>query len=231
LLLCVIVLFVTISASFYPTKYVIGFLKNRAPDVQLIYTKPTEMIVTYIKVSLYLGVAVAMPFIVYQALMFLSPALTRKEKRYLYTLIPAIAFCFVAGVAFAYFVLLPPGLRFLLSFGSDIAEPMISVGAYIGLITTLIFWVGVVFEIPVVMYFISKLGIISPAWFARKRKWAFVGAFVLSAIITPTVDPVNQTLVAMPIIVLYEIGIWVSRLARVKRKAVVATERVPSVGA
>jgi sec-independent protein translocase protein TatC len=231
LLLCVIVLFITVSASFYPTKYVIDFLKSRAPDVQLIYTKPTEMIGTYIQVSLYLGIGVAMPFILYQALMFISPALTRKEKRYLYTVIPAVAFCFVAGVAFAYFVLLPPGLRFLLTFGSDIADPMISVGAYVGLVTKLMFWVGVVFEIPVVMYYVSKLGIISPAWFARKRKWAFVGAFILSAIITPTVDPVNQTLVAVPIIVLYEIGIWVSRLAQVRSRTRVATERVPSVGA
>ena len=227
LMLCVIVLFCTISVSFYLTKYVINIFKSRAPDTQLIYTRPTEMIATYIQVSFYLGIALAMPFIIYQVLMFISPALTRKEKRYLYAIIPAIALCFITGVAFAYFILLPPGLRFLLSFGSDMAEPMITVSSYVGLLTTLIFWVGVVFEIPVVMYFVSKLGIVSPSWFASKRKWAFVGAFILSAIITPTMDPVNQTLVAVPIIVLYEIGIWVARLAQARSKAKVIAKRAP----
>ena len=125
---------------------------------------------------------------------------------------------FLAGATFGYFILMPPALRFLLSFGSDIATPMIRVGNYINLVVTLLFWLGISFETPLVMFFLSKIGIVTPKALARQRRFAIVVAFILGAIITPTFDPVNQSFVAVPIILLYEIGIWLAKLARFREK-------------
>ena len=187
---------------------------------KLIFTQVTEMIGITMKVSLMGGLVLAFPLILYQVTMFVAPGLTTREKRYFLLLMPGALLCFVAGAAFGYFVLLPPGLRFLLTFGSDIATPMIRVGNYINLVVTLLFWLGVAFETPLVMFFLTKIGVITPRALARGRRYSIVTAFILGALITPTFDPVNQTLVAVPIVLLYELGIWLSKLAgRGKKKA------------
>jgi sec-independent protein translocase protein TatC len=108
-------------------------------------------------------------------------------------------------------------MHFLLNFGSDIASPYIRIGNYITLVTRLLLVIGIVFEIPVVTTFLSRLGIVTPQWLAGKRKWAFIGAFILAAIITPTMDPINQSLVAVPLVVLYEISIILSRIVYRRR--------------
>ena len=127
---------------------------------------------------------------------------------------------FFLGAFFVYFVLFPPALRFLLTFGSEIATPMIRIGNYVGLMISLLFWMGVVFEIPIVLFFLARLGIVTSRMLSRNRKWAIVGAFILGAIITPTLDPVNQILVAIPIVVLYEFGIILSKLGtRIRNRA------------
>ena len=94
---------------------------------------------------------------------------------------------------------------------------MIKIGNYVSILTRLIFWIGVCFEIPLVMFFLTKIGVVKPEWLAKYRRWAYVAAFILGAIITPTFDPVNQSLVAVPIIFLYELGILLSKLAQRKR--------------
>lgn len=187
-------------------------------DQKLVFTQVTEMIGITMKVSLMGGVVLASPIILYQVVMFVAPGLTTREKRYLLALLPGAMISFLAGATFGYFILLPPALRFLLSFGSEIATPMIRVGNYINLVVTLLFWLGVSFETPLVMFFLSKIGIITPKTLARQRRFAIVIAFILGAIITPTFDPVNQSFVAVPIILLYEIGIWLARLARFGEK-------------
>jgi sec-independent protein translocase protein TatC len=172
------------------------------------------MLGTYFKVTLIIDVILALPFIVYQTVLFIRPGLTRSERRYVYIMLPAIAFCFLIGAIFAYFILLPPALNFLFTFGSDIAEPMIKIGNYVSVLTTMLFWTGICFEIPIAMFFLVKIGIIKTHWLSRFRKAAYLIAFILGAIITPTCDPVNQSLVAIPIIVLYEFGIILAKLAR-----------------
>ena len=196
-------------------------------DQKLVFTQMTEMIGIIMKVSLMGGLVLASPVILYQVIMFVAPGLTSKEKRYLFALLPGSMISFVAGAAFGYFVLLPPALNFLLTFGSGIATPMIRVGNYINLVVTLLFWLGVSFETPLVMFFLSKIGVVTPRALARQRRYALVVAFILGALITPTFDPVNQTLVAVPIILLYELGIWLARLARLGRKKSVV-DIVPS---
>jgi len=151
--------------------------------------------------------------------MFVSPALTRTEKRYVYVLLPSIFILFIIGALFAYYVLLPRGMNFLLTFNTDIAKPMIKIGDYISLVTTLIFWIGLCFEIPLIIFFLAKIGVVKTKWLTKFRKFAILLAFVVGAVITPTFDPVNQSLVAVPIIFLYELGILLSRFARKKQIA------------
>jgi len=215
----VIALCVCIGISIPLAHYVFDILKSRAPGIDLVFIDVAEMLSTYMKVVFYCGIALSLPYLIYQLVRFLSPAMTDKEKRYLYFSMPLVVLLFVAGVCFAYFIFLPPALNILLHFGGDIARPMIDVSSYVSVLVRLLLAVGLVFEMPLVITLLAKLGVVSPQKLAKGRKWAVLAAFVLGAVITPTVDPVNQTLIAAPIIVLYELSIWLAKLVY-PRKAV-----------
>ena len=189
------------------------------PNQKPIYTDLTEFVGVAMKVSLLGGLLLSFPFVLYQIVMFAAPALTPGERRWLYVLLPVSLLVFAMGAAFGYRILFPPAVKFLLTFGSDIATPYIRIGNYANLMLTLLFWMGIVFETPVVMFFLSKIGVVSHRTLARYRRYAVVAAFILGAIITPTFDPINQTLVALPIIVMYEAGIWLARLGGRGRRA------------
>jgi sec-independent protein translocase protein TatC len=137
--------------------------------------------------------------------------------------LPWIALMFIGGVVFGYFVLIPPALKFLLTFGANIATPQIKVGNYIALVTRLLLSIGLVFELPVVTTFLARIGVVKAKWLADRRRPAIIIAFILAAAITPTFDPINQSLVAVPLIVLYELSIWLARLVQKKPKAVAAS--------
>jgi sec-independent protein translocase protein TatC len=204
---------ITTAFSFVFADRIIKMLLRPAGNIKTVFTEMQEMFSVYIKVSLVSGIALAMPFIIYQLVMFVAPALTPREKRFLYSVLPGVIVSFAVGAAFGYFILLPPAIGFLLTFGSDIATPFIKIGNYISVVTTLLFWIGICFELPVVLWFLARLGIISPQRLSKSRPFAFVAAFILGAAVTPTSDPLNQTLVAAPLIILYEIGILLSKLA------------------
>jgi sec-independent protein translocase protein TatC len=186
---------------------------------QLVFVEVTELLTTSIKVSFVGGFVLALPVILYQVIMFIAPGLTGREKRYLLGFMPGVLLAFVAGVAFAYFVLTPPALHFLLTFGGDVATPMIRVSNLVNLMIRLLFWMGVAFETPLVMYLLAQLGIVNPGMLSRFRRYWVVVAFILGAIITPTFDPVNQALVAVPLLVLYELGLLLAKLAARSRRA------------
>ena len=183
-------------------------------DQKLIFTHVTEMIGITMKVSLMGGFVLAFPVILYQIFSFVAPGLTAREKRFLYALFPGAILSFAAGAAFSYFALLPPALNFLLWFGTDIATPMIRIGDYMNKVITLIFWMGVAFETPLVIFFLSKIGLVTPRSLARQRRFAVVVAFIVGALATTTIDPLNQSLVALTIMLLYEVGILLAKLAR-----------------
>ena len=234
LLKCVIVLVITIGISFFLTEpYIFPTLISPVKDllsaneINFIFTQMTEMIGTYMKVSLAAGIILAMPYLVYQLLMFVSPALTRREKKRVYLLLPWITLMFIAGVAFGYFILIPPATSFLMTFGSNIADPMIKIGNYISIVTRLLVASGAVFETPVIILFLARLGIVKAKMLSSKRRHAIVAAFILAAIITPTFDPINQSLVALPLIVLYEISIWLAKLVQPKEALVVTPAPPP----
>ncbi|MFC1919069.1 twin-arginine translocase subunit TatC, partial [Chloroflexota bacterium] len=129
---------------------------------------------------------------------------------------PWVALMFAAGVIFSYFVLAPRMIQFLVTFGGDIAAPQIKIGNYISVVTRLLLAIGLTFEMPVLTTFLARLGIITSKWLADKRKTAIIFAFILAAMITPTIDPVNQSLVAIPLVILYEMSIWMARLVQKK---------------
>ncbi len=218
LIYSVIALLITTAASFTFVNYIFSALKSRAPEgITLVFIQVTEMIGIYIKVAMLSGLIIALPFILLQILLFIRPALKPTESRGLYLILASATFSFLVGGAFAYFIIIPPSLKFLLTFGSEIATPYIRIGDYVSMISTLIFWVGVSFETPLVVFFLVRIGLVTVQKLSQFRRWVIVGAFVLGAFITPTPDPVNQTLVALPMIVLYEIGILLGRLAGKKK--------------
>jgi len=212
LIKCVIAVAVTSIIAFIFYDWVFYILKLPAEGISLIFIEMTEMLGTIMKVCLAAGVMLAMPYLVYHGIMFVSPALTPREKKYVYLVLPWVAFMFLGGVVFGYFVLVPPATRFLISFGADIATPEIRVGNYIAIVTRLLLSIGFVFEMPVITTFLARLGVLKPRWLAKRRRTAIIVAFILAAIITPTFDPINQSLVAIPLIVLYEMSIWLAKL-------------------
>ncbi len=195
------------------TTNIMEWLLVPSGGIKPIFLRPTEMFITYMKVGLIAGVALAMPVIIYQLMRFLAPGLKPAEKKYLYILVPGATFFFIGGVAFAYFFMLPFALHYLLTFGGDLVEAKWAIGEYISFVTTLLLWVGVSFETPLVIFFLAKLRIVNAKKLSAYRKYAIVGAFVAAAVITPTPDPFNQAMVAIPIILLYELGIILARFA------------------
>lgn len=181
--------------------------------LQPIFTKPTEMFITTFKVDLYAGAGLALPIVLYEIVAFLLPGLLPHEKRYLFLLLPGIAIFFIAGVVFAYVLMLPFALQFLFTFGSDIARPLPSINDYINFVVSVLFWVGLTFETPLVIFFLAKVRLVNVQRLKAFRRFAIVGAFIIAAIVTPTPDPINQTIVALPIILLYELGIILARFA------------------
>ena len=217
LLKSVIAVVIGTGIAFVFAERIFEFLKAPTGGVDLVYIEMVEMLSTYFKVSLAAGFIVAMPYLVYQLFAFVSPALTAKEKGYIYRILPAVMIMFLAGIAFAYYIALPPALNFLLTFGEGIAQPQIRIENYISIVTRLILAVGLVFETPVIIMFMSRLGLVTPQWLAARRKIWIVLSFVIAAIITPTFDPLNQTIIAVPLIVLLELSIWLAKLVRKKQ--------------
>jgi sec-independent protein translocase protein TatC len=205
-------LMVTSIASFAFAKEVFVILMRPLGNGQVQALRPTESLGNYMKVALLCGVILAMPVIVYQLARFLAPGLTKKEKRYLYLLVPGATLCFVTGVAFAYFVMLPAAIPFLQGFLADIIKQDWAIGEYLSFVTSLLFWLGVSFELPLFVYFLAKLGLIDAKTLSKNRKYAIVVIAVLAAVITPTVDPLNMMLV-MGLIILYELGVLLAKLA------------------
>lgn len=194
-----------------------------------VFTAPTDMMAATIHLAMRGGAIVAMPVLVASIFTLLSPLLPTQQKRFLIVFLPATALCFVGGAAFAYYVMLPTGLKFLLHFGDGIAIPLITITEYMELLTAMMFWLGIVFELPLAMYLLAKMRIVSYTRMRRLRKFVPVAAFILSAFLTPTFDVINQTMLAVPIIVLYEVGLFLAWVARPEAGDYMAIKKIMSV--
>ncbi len=204
------------------SEQIITLLRRPGPkDMELIFLSPTEGFMTYIKVAIYAGIVVAFPYIAYQFWKFIVPGLLEKEKKF----VPHIAFfttlCFMVGATFAYMVIIPFGLRFLLGFETSFLQANITIGKYLGFVITIILVFGAVFELPVMSFFLTHIGIITPDFLRNNRRYGIVIIFIMAAVLTPP-DIFTQLMLAGPLILLYEISIWVSR--SVYKKKVKAEE-------
>lgn len=174
---------------------------------------PTETIVVYFKVALILGIALAMPVILYEVIAFLLPGLTRQERRYLFFFIPTGTLLFIAGLLFAAFIALPAALRFLQYFGQSYAEIQWTLSSYVSFVTTVLLWNGLGFQTPLVIFILAKLDIVRYETLRQNWRWAFLISAIIAAIITPTPDPFNMTIVMLPLFFLYLLGVFLARFA------------------
>lgn len=183
------------------------------PGSSLVFIQATEPFFTYLKVAAVAGLLLALPVILWQIWGFVAPGLYRKEKRFAIPFVLMSCLCFGLGTYFGFFFVFPTIFTFLVSFGTSTGEinAMLSMGAYLSLSTRLLFAFGLVFELPIIIFFLARMGVIDHKWLAQKRKMAILVAFVVGAILTPP-DVFSQMSIALPFIVLYEIGIIVARL-------------------
>ena len=189
------------------------------PTGRLVFTSPTEPLMIVLKLGFVVGLVLASPAIIWQVWAFLSPALLKSEKR---AIVPALYFglvLFAAGVAMAYYLVLPATLSFTMSFQVDTLEEDLEITEYMSLVVRLLLAFGVVFEMPVVILALSALGIVTPEFLAEKRRYAIAGITVLSALLTPG-DVITVTVMMMvPLVLLYELSIGLSKIVTKKRRA------------
>jgi sec-independent protein translocase protein TatC len=182
---------------------------------------PTDPISIYFKIALYIAIGFATPVILWQVIGFLVPGLTRKEKRLLYTSLPFVSVLFVAGASYAFFFAAPRAFQFLSSFQAGSFQWQPDGPEVVSFYLTLMIGLGFAFELPAVMFVIAKLGLMTAKKMAEYRRYAFVLVLVAAAVITPSTDPINMGIVAVPLYILYELGLIMARIfARPKREAV-----------
>jgi sec-independent protein translocase protein TatC len=187
-------------------------LRAAQPGVRFIYTGPTEGFVLHMKAALFAGVFLAAPFVLYQVWAFISPGLYSHEKRYVVPFVMFGSLFFVAGGVFGHVIMFPATFRFLGQFTSQDIEYLPRLTEYFSFYSWFVVGLGAVFQLPVVIFVLSRIGLVTPAWLLRNFKYAVLAAFVVSAVITPSADIVNQTMVAAPIVGLYLLGIGVAWL-------------------
>jgi sec-independent protein translocase protein TatC len=172
----------------------------------------TESFTSYMTVALSVGLIVGMPGIVYQLLAFIVPGLTDKERRLIYISLPFVTLFFLGGVAFGWFITVPTAIRFLIGFSdSPLIQTQPSLSDFLGTITTLLLINGVVFELPIIIYVLAFLGVVTAAQLGSFRRFAVVIVVIVAAVITPTGDPINLMLLAIPMYMLYELGVILAR--------------------
>ncbi len=216
----ILALIITTLVSLLFTRRLLTLLTAPMGDNLPQALSPTETIVIYFKVALIGGFVLAMPVIVYQLIRFLVPGLYPHERRYLYVIVPAASLLFASGVAFAHYVMLPAAIPFLLGFMGDIIRQQWSIEKYISLVTGLLFWVGVIFETPLVVAFLAYLGVVSPGMLWKNFRYAIVAIAVIAAVATPTPDPINMALLMLPLVLLYLISIVLALFVYQRREGV-----------
>ncbi len=204
---------------------IIEALKNNGMAEKLVYLNPTEPFNLYLKVTFLAGLFVASPFVLYQVWLFISPGLYRHEKRYVMPFLFSTVFLFLAGGIFGYKIVYPAALNFLIDFGKQF-QPMITVGEYTDLFLTIIIGMGLIFELPILVFFLALMGIVNAGWMWRNLRYSILVIFIIAAIVTPTTDILNMCIFAAPMVALYVVSIGIAwavhpkqRKARQARKA------------
>jgi len=179
----------------------------------MIFTSLPEAFFTYMKVAFFASLILTSPFILYEIWKFISPGLYPKEKKYVFPFVFFSTVLFAGGVLFGYFIALPPAFKFFVSFSSDFLKPMVSMREYLALALKLLLAFGLCFELPVFIFFLTKIGVVNARMLSSQRRYAILVIFIAAAVLTPSPDVVSQLLMAVPLMILYEISIVVSRFA------------------
>jgi len=186
---------------------------------KLVFFSPTEALAVYLNISFTAGLIFSMPFLLYQAWAFIRPAAGDGFKSNVFIFVGGAMTAFILGSLFSYFFLIPPAIRFLLGFAGEELQPVISAQSYISFVTWTVMGTGLVFEMPLLSYLLTKLGVINHRLLRSKYRYAIIGIFIAAAILTPTPDIFNLLLFAAPMVLLYEVSIWVSLVAAGDRKS------------
>ena len=212
LLKAVVAIFIATLISFAATERVIQFLTIPIGGMDKLQSiEVTENISVYMRVSLLCGFILAFPIVFYQLLAFILPGLTKKEKKWIFLIIPFATILFLAGIAFAYVIMLPTAVPFLVGFLGIPTTPRLS--NYMNFVTNLVFWIGISFEAPLLVFVLAKFKIVTAKALIRQWRIAIVVIAVLAAVVSPTVDPINMGLLMAPLMVLYLISILLAFLA------------------
>lgn len=201
----------TVMASIFTPQILELLIEPYGQKLQVL--GPTEGIAIYFRVAITAGLILAMPVLVYQLLMFILPGLEENEKRYIFLGVPAATLLFLIGVAFAWFILMPAAIGFLSSWQTEVFTQEWQSQKYIPFITSLVFWIGVSFETPLIIFIMAKLNLVTPQFLMKQWRFAVVIIAIAAAMITPTVDPFNMALVMLPLFTLYGISILLAYLA------------------
>ncbi|MBP2635217.1 MAG: tatC [Firmicutes bacterium] len=209
LIVMIVAIAVGSTICYFYAAEISGFIT--APAGKLYYMNPSEAFFTYLKVSFFAGFLLALPVVMYQLWAFIVPAMTNKERQAGIFLVPSSIILFFVGLVFSYYLVLPAGIKFFMGFATDNLQPMFSIGQYLSFVISFLMPFGFIFELPLFIFVMARLGIISSAFLAAKRKMVIFLSFVIGAVISPTPDVFSQTMVAVPMLLLYEISILIVR--------------------
>jgi sec-independent protein translocase protein TatC len=197
-------------------------LQKNGLSEKLVYLNPTEPFNLYLKIGFLAGLFVASPFVLYQLWLFISPGLYRNEKRYVVPFMASTVSLFLAGGYFGYKLVYPQALEFLIGYGKQF-QPMITIGEYTDLFLTIIIGMGLIFELPILVFFLSLMGIVTAGWMWRNLRYSILVIFIIAAILTPTTDIMNMCIFAAPMVALYVVSIAIAWMVhpsqRRKRKS------------
>lgn len=207
LIICIIFTLIFSSVAYIKSASIIDILKLPLGDIDLVFITPVEGFLTKLKVAVFGGMVLASPVMFLQTLLFISPAMYKKEKIFLFLSLPFIICLFFGGIYFCFAFILPTTLKFLMSFSNDSMQPMLSVSKYFSFVIMMTLSIGLVFELPLVMLLLSKFGIIKYEILAKKRKYALLIIVVITAILTPTPDAFTLLAVSLPLVVLFELSL------------------------
>ncbi|TGE34440.1 twin-arginine translocase subunit TatC [Desulfosporosinus sp. Sb-LF] len=199
---------------------------TRLQKIMFITTTPMEPMLVKFKVSVFIGVALSLPVIMWQIWSFVLPALKQNERKYLYMIVPSSVLLFLGGAALCFYVVLPIGIKFLLLTGGGGVQstPFVTKTSYLGFLLTFLLTFGLVFQLPIVLLILIRIGLLSPQTLAKKRRWAILTIVIMAAVVSPTPDLFTQLLMAGPMYLLYEMSIWLGYLVSRRREKELAAK-------
>lgn len=208
----------TIAAWIFIDFLIENILLKPAVDnnIDLQNLRPFGQLFLYVQVAIISGIILSIPNIFYQLWKFISPALRKSERKYIVRIVIFSSFCFIAGILFAYFVMLPVTFGFAAQFGTEAIKNEFAIDEYMSIILSIMLAAGLIFELPMLSFFLSKLGILTPAFMRKYRKHSIVIILILAAFLTPGGDPVSQLLLGVPLVLLYEVSIFISKISQRK---------------